>query len=1058
VVSAGALTKLQLLCPGEGAAPGTSSGKTGTPSAQTAGGAFNVTVNAVDANWNVVTNVTHTVGITSSDSNLAGPSNTALVAGTQTFSVTLKTAGSRTVTASDISDGTKTASTSPSISVNAGAFAKLQLLVPGETAASGSSSGKTGTAASQTAGTAFNVTVNAVDTNWNLLTNVADTVGISSSDANATLPANAALAGGTKTFSVTLKTAGSATVTASDITTPSIQQSVSPSLTVTAGVATKLQILLPGESAAPGTTLGKTGAPTAQTAGTALLSAVVVNAVDANWNVVTIPQSGTNVTITSSDSNAAIADDNGATAGNITLVSGTRSLSSFTFKTAGTRTITATDAAGTLTASTSSNVTVNVGAFAKLQLLVPGETAAPGTATGKTGTPTGQNVGTAFTVTVNGVDANWNLINTVTDLVGITSSDSAASLPTNAVLVAGTQTFAVSFGTAGSQTVTATDLSDGSKTASTSPAITVGTAQFTAATGGSAISADTAGGTFTSLTGPSYTEKVSGDVGTGTIVLNAPSGFAFDTGGTAPTVVVDRLGGSGNAGNNINGVAKGTAVAMTSVTTTQLVFTVTSSSISGVTCSLTWQNVRVRATAGTPLASGNLRITGTTSMATVSTNSNLGTLREVVGAASQLAIQTQPSATATAGVVFAQQPVVLVQDQFGNLRNTTNGISDNSTVVSASRSSGTGSGLLQGATSVTAVDGIAAFANLSHNVASTITLLFSASGLASATSTSITVSPAAATTLVFTTQPGNSTAGSVFSTQPVVRSLDQFGNNSTVGVAASLNVGLSLASGTGPLQGTTNLDIGTAGSNGTVSFTNLRIDAAGTNKQLTASASGLSNSTSSLFTVAPASATSLVIQTQPPATTTAGVVFSPAPVIRLQDAFGNQETSDNSTVVTATRNLGSAGLQGTTSVTVNAGQATFGNLSYSVAETINLNFASSGLPTVTSSNVTVNPAAASKLTILTQPSITATAGVAFAQQPVVRIEDQFGNLRSSDGNTVVTALRLAGSGTLQGTINVSAVGGVVTFTDLAHNVATVPNITSMAIKFRISLAFLPFGR
>jgi len=48
--------------------------------------------------------------------------------------------------------------------------------------------------------------------------------------------------------------------------------------------------LLPGETAAPGTALGKTGAPTAQTAGTALLSAVVVNRVDANWNVVTAPR------------------------------------------------------------------------------------------------------------------------------------------------------------------------------------------------------------------------------------------------------------------------------------------------------------------------------------------------------------------------------------------------------------------------------------------------------------------------------------------------------------------------------------------------------------------------------------------------------------------------------------------------------------------------------------------------------------------------------------------------------------------------------------------------
>jgi hypothetical protein len=70
----------------------------------------------------------------------------------------------------------------------------------------------------QIAGTVFNVTVNAVDANWNLLTSVSDTVGITTSDANAGLPLNAALVGGSQTFSVILKTAGSATVTTSDIT------------------------------------------------------------------------------------------------------------------------------------------------------------------------------------------------------------------------------------------------------------------------------------------------------------------------------------------------------------------------------------------------------------------------------------------------------------------------------------------------------------------------------------------------------------------------------------------------------------------------------------------------------------------------------------------------------------------------------------------------------------------------------------------------------------------------------------------------------------------------
>src|SRR5207302_5821682 len=68
------------------------------------------------------------------------------------------------------------------------------------------------------------------------------------------------------------------------------------------------------------------------------------------------------------DSSATIADDNGATAGNMSLVSGTRALSSFTFKTAGTRTITATDAATVLAASTSASVIVNAGPATRLTI------------------------------------------------------------------------------------------------------------------------------------------------------------------------------------------------------------------------------------------------------------------------------------------------------------------------------------------------------------------------------------------------------------------------------------------------------------------------------------------------------------------------------------------------------------------------------------------------------------------------------------------------------------------------------------------------------------------
>ena len=100
---------------------------------------------------------------------------------------------------------------------------------------------------------------------------------------------------------------------------------------------------------------------------------------------------------------------------------------------------------------------------------MPGETASPGTSTGKTGTPSAQTAGTAFTVKVNAVDAYWNPINTVTDTADITSSDATAMLPADAALVNGTNSFSVTLKDAGSQTVTATDVTDGSKTAATSP-------------------------------------------------------------------------------------------------------------------------------------------------------------------------------------------------------------------------------------------------------------------------------------------------------------------------------------------------------------------------------------------------------------------------------------------------------------------------------------------------------------------------------------------------------------------------------------------------------------
>jgi len=322
--------------------------------------------------------------------------------------------------------------------------------------------------------------------------------------------------------------------------------------------------------------------------------------------------------------------------------------------------------------------------------------------------------------------------------------------------------------TAGSFTLTASDFSTLNIQPSTSATITVSPAQFTPANGGQAIPADGAvTGVFAILTGPTYTENKAGEVRLGTIILNAPAGFVFDTGGTPPSVSSVKIGVSGKS--PLIG-------SISSVTTTQITYAVTA--ISRVPSLLTWQNVRVRPVAGIPLAFGNLTRSGTAIVPGISSNANLGSLREVAGAARELVILTQPSATATAGVPFAQQPVLEVRDQFGNRRSLANGVSDTTTIVTAFRTAAVGSGALKGTTSRTAIDGVVTFSDLSHNVATDITISFSSGSSISPTSTAIAVSPAAAAQLVFATQPGNCTIGSMLITQPVVRSRDQFGNDS----------------------------------------------------------------------------------------------------------------------------------------------------------------------------------------------------------------------------------------------------------------------------------------
>ena len=143
-----------------------------------------------------------------------------------------------------------------------------------------------------------------------------------------------------------------------------------------------------------------------------------------------------------------------------------------------------------------------------------------------------------------------------------------------------------------------------------------------------------------------------------------------------------------------------------------------------------------------------------------------------------------------------------------------------------------------------------------------------------------------------------------------------------------------------------------------------------------------------------------MIQSQPSATATAGASFAVQPVVYEEDRFGNLETGDNSTVVTASVTGGGGTLQGATSVTVSGGVARFMNLANSRAGKISLDFSSTGLATGVSSAIAVRSQGAS---VSPEPPAGVTAPV-----PAIRLEQVVRARKINDRGRRVGKPRLLG--------------------------------------------------
>jgi hypothetical protein len=388
-------------------------------------------------------------------------------------------------------------------------------------------------------------------------------------------------------------------------------------------------------------------------------------------------------------------------------------------------------------------------------------------------------------------------------------------------------------------------------------------------------------------------------------------------------------------------------------------------------------------------------------------------------AASGLRFVQQPAQT-LAGQVISPPVTVRIVDAFGNFVPTAN----NSVTVAIGNNPG--GGTLGGTTTVTAVNGVATFNNLTVDRSGFgYTLTAASNGLTGTASNpfNITAVPVA---LRFLQQPSTTVAGLVISPAVKVQIVDAFG---TVVLTSSANVTLAL--GANPGGATLSGTLTVAAVNGVATFTNLSLNRTGTGYTLTASSGSLTGATSNTFDITPAVASHLRFDVQP-TNAAAGAPLSPAVTVQILDTLGNVVTTSSANVtVSLGFNPGGSTLGGTLTVAADHGVATFSNLTLNhVGNGYTLTATSPNLSAAFSNPFNVTPAAASALQFGQQPTLT-TAGHVISPAVTVQVIDAFGNLVPTSTATVTLAVGTnPGGGTLGGTTTVTAVAGIATFSDL----------------------------
>jgi hypothetical protein len=196
----GAPRRFLVVLPGEELAPGSPTGRSRLPDAHLAGDTFSIQVYLTDSCHNVIQFRNDSFLLGSTDRFGLLPSGGRLANGTALLSVRLRTAGAHRIIAAAGTTSPVLPDTSSPVTIFAGAFDRLLLLLPGEVPLPGDTTtvpwqgpGKTGEPEPQYLSAPFPVRILPCDACWNRVTGPADTVTVQSDFPVRFVPASAVL-------------------------------------------------------------------------------------------------------------------------------------------------------------------------------------------------------------------------------------------------------------------------------------------------------------------------------------------------------------------------------------------------------------------------------------------------------------------------------------------------------------------------------------------------------------------------------------------------------------------------------------------------------------------------------------------------------------------------------------------------------------------------------------------------------------------------------------------------------------------------------------------------